>query len=392
MSGHPLLAAHARSRTARRSRGIRRRGRPQRARRRRADRAARLDGDRRAADQRGLRQRRRAAAAAGRRDRRRAARDGRRRLAVRPPLHRADLHAASARRRRVAAGQLDTRVDIRTGDEFGELGDVVQHDGRPARRAAGRRQAAGAAGDVRPRSPPAWSTTCRIRSRTSATARGCCCATTSTPSRASMFQRTIERELATLKRFMDDLRNIVKPKPIERFAMDVNGVGRRDRRVDARRGRAQRRRASRRTTRDGPLVIDGDRFALGRVYRNLITNAIQATAAGRPRHDRDRARRRPRRDHRHRHRLGHSRRSAVGDLRRLRHDQAPRPRPRPGDLQADRRAARRHDRRRERGRTRHRVHAALPGARRSIGAGGGKLIDGCPAAAGRGRMTCSGRW
>ena len=31
---------------------------------------------------------------------------------------------------------------------------------------------------------------------------------------------------------------------------------------------------------DGPLTIDGDRFALGRVYRNLITNAIQATAAG----------------------------------------------------------------------------------------------------------------
>ena len=30
----------------------------------------------------------------------------------------------------------------------------------------------------------------------------------------------------------------------------------------------------------GPLVIDGDRFALGRVFRNLITNAIQATAAG----------------------------------------------------------------------------------------------------------------
>ena len=38
-----------------------------------------------------------------------------------------------------------------------------------------------------------------------------------------MFRRTIERELETLKRFMDDLRNVVKPKPIERFAMDVNG-------------------------------------------------------------------------------------------------------------------------------------------------------------------------
>src|ERR1019366_2062720 len=29
-----------------------------------------------------------------------------------------------------------------------------------------------------------------------------------------------------------------------------------------------------------PLVIEGDRFALGRVYRNLITNAIQATDPG----------------------------------------------------------------------------------------------------------------
>ena len=49
------------------------------------------------------------------------------------------------------------------------------------------------------------------------------------------FQRTIERELATLKRFMDDLRNIVKPKPIERFA-------------DGR----QRRRSPRSSTRCGP--------------------------------------------------------------------------------------------------------------------------------------------
>ena len=30
----------------------------------------------------------------------------------------------------------------------------------------------------------------------------------------------------------------------------------------------------------GPLVIEGDRFALGRVFRNLITNAIQATEPG----------------------------------------------------------------------------------------------------------------
>jgi two-component system sensor histidine kinase HydH len=30
----------------------------------------------------------------------------------------------------------------------------------------------------------------------------------------------------------------------------------------------------------GPLMIEGDHFALGRVYRNLITNAIQATEQG----------------------------------------------------------------------------------------------------------------
>jgi signal transduction histidine kinase len=31
---------------------------------------------------------------------------------------------------------------------------------------------------------------------------------------------------------------------------------------------------------EAPLTIEGDRFALGRVYRNLITNAIQATQPG----------------------------------------------------------------------------------------------------------------
>ena len=94
-----------------------------------------------------------------------------------------------------------------------------------------------------------------------------------------MFRRTIERELATLKRFMDDLRNIVKPKPIERFAMDVNAsvaeIVESMRAEGERDGVAVEARYA-----AGPLVIEGDRFALGRVYRNLITNAIQATDAG----------------------------------------------------------------------------------------------------------------
>jgi signal transduction histidine kinase len=71
----------------------------------------------------------------------------------------------------------------------------------------------------------------------------------------------------------------VKPKPIERFAMDVNGsVGDM---VESMRSEAERNALEIRAHyADGPLVIQGDRFALDRVYRNLITNAIQATPAG----------------------------------------------------------------------------------------------------------------
>ena len=56
------------------------------------------------------------------------------------------------------------------------------------------------------------------------------------------FQRTIERELATLKRFMDDLRNIAKPEADRALRDGRQRRGRRDRRIDAAGGRAQRRR------------------------------------------------------------------------------------------------------------------------------------------------------
>ena len=83
----------------------------------------------------------------------------------------------------------------------------------------------------------------------------------------------------TLKRFMDDLRNVVKPKPIERFAMNVNDSVAEI--VESMRAEGERNAvAVEAQYAPGPLVIDGDRFALGRVYRNLITNAIQATEPG----------------------------------------------------------------------------------------------------------------
>jgi signal transduction histidine kinase len=178
----------------------------------------------------------------------------------------------------VAAGHLSTRVDITTGDEFTELGDAfntmadrliqLQEDvKRQERHAMFGRVAAGLVHDLsHPIQNIGNSTRLLLRDDVDLESR-------------EMFRRTIERELATLKRFMDDLRNVVKPKPIERFAMEINQSV--SEIVDAMRPEGERN-AVKVETRyaERPLVIEGDRFALGRVYRNLITNAIQATEPG----------------------------------------------------------------------------------------------------------------
>jgi signal transduction histidine kinase len=178
----------------------------------------------------------------------------------------------------VASGQLDARVDIRTGDEFSDLGDAFntmadrlgklqEEVKRQERQAMFGRVAAGLVHDLsHPIQNIGNSTRLLLRDDVDLESK-------------EMFRRTIERELAALKRFMEDLRHVVKPKPIERFPMEINGSvaeivetmrveGERNGvTVDAHYG-------------PSPLVIEGDRFALGRVYRNLITNAIQATEPG----------------------------------------------------------------------------------------------------------------
>jgi signal transduction histidine kinase len=178
----------------------------------------------------------------------------------------------------LAAGQLDARVDIRSRDEFGDLGQAFNTMGdrlieltenlkRQERQAMFGRIAAGLVHDLsHPIQNIGNSTRLLLRDDVD-------------PESRDMFRRTIERELGTLRHFMDELRNIVKPKPIERFPMDVNAslvdIMESMRAEGERVGVALEPRYA-----DGPLVIEGDRFALGRVYRNLITNAIQATAQG----------------------------------------------------------------------------------------------------------------
>ncbi len=178
----------------------------------------------------------------------------------------------------LAAGRLDERVDIRTGDEFAELGqafnamadkliELQENIKRQERQAMFGRIAAGLVHDLsHPIQNIGNSTRLLLRDDVD-------------PETRDMFRRTIERELATLKRFMDDLRNIVKPKPIERFIMDVNGSVAEI--VESMRAEGERTGVAVESHyADGPLLIEGDRFALGRVYRNLITNAIQATQPG----------------------------------------------------------------------------------------------------------------
>ena len=178
----------------------------------------------------------------------------------------------------VASGQLDTRVDIDTGDEFADLGEsfntmanrlieLTENVKKQERQAMFGRVAAGLVHDLlHPIQNVGNNMRLLVREDLDAEARREC-------------GQVIDREMTTIKRFLDDLHSIVKPKPLERFAMDLNvavkEVADSMRGVGDQAGVAVDARFA-----EGPLTISGDRFALGRVFRNLITNAIQATEAG----------------------------------------------------------------------------------------------------------------
>ena len=178
----------------------------------------------------------------------------------------------------VAAGQLDTRVNIQTGDEFTELGDsfntmadrlieLQENVKKTERSAMFGRVAAGLVHDLlHPIQNVANNTRLLLREDLDSEGRQDC-------------GRVIDREMTTIKRFLDDLHSVVKPKPLERFIMDLN-LAVKDV-VDSMSQEGQRSGvAIEGAYVPGSLMIVGDRFALGRVFRNLITNAIQATEAG----------------------------------------------------------------------------------------------------------------
>ena len=209
-------------------------------------------------------------------------RHDRRRPPVRPAVHHADLHAEARRRRPWPPASSTPASTSARGDEFGELGDAfntmadrlveLQEDvKRQERQAMFGRVAAGLVHDLShpiqnignstrlllrddldAESREMFQRHDRARARDAASASWTTCATSSSRSRSSASRWTSTRR---------------SPRSSTRCGPKASGTAS----------------PSRRATPTDPLVIDGDRFALGRVYRNLITNAIQATAAGRPR-------------------------------------------------------------------------------------------------------------
>jgi two-component system, sporulation sensor kinase E len=94
-----------------------------------------------------------------------------------------------------------------------------------------------------------------------------------------MFHRTVDRELSLVRRVLEDLRNLARPIPLERFPVDVArlaGDVAESMRVPAEAAGL----ALDYVAPAGPAVVEGDVFALGRVLRNLVLNAIQATTPG----------------------------------------------------------------------------------------------------------------
>jgi signal transduction histidine kinase len=180
--------------------------------------------------------------------------------------------------RAIAEGKLETRVALSGQDEIRELGDAfnsmadrlveLQEDIRKQERQVmfGRI----AAGLVHDLSHPIQNigNSCKLILKMWEDAEY-----------RDTFRRMVEREMQIVKRVLEDLQNIAKPIPLERFPIELNrSVG------DAIESMQPLAETAGITLRaelsTEPLFVEGDVFALGRVYRNLVVNAIQATAPG----------------------------------------------------------------------------------------------------------------
>jgi signal transduction histidine kinase len=176
----------------------------------------------------------------------------------------------------IADGRLDERVHIRSKSELGRLGDAfntmagrlgeLQEDVRKQERhAMFGRVAAGLVHDL---SHPFKNVqnNCRLIVKMH-----------DDTEYRELFKRTIDREFAQIKRVFEDLRNIARPMPMEHFPLDLNRLA-----GDVAESMRANAEAAGLTIvvepEPGALYVEGDVFALSRVCRNLVMNAIEATA------------------------------------------------------------------------------------------------------------------
>ena len=262
----------------------------------------------------------------------------------------------------IAEGRLDERVRIGGKDEFHELGDAFNgmadrlvelqaNVRRQERQAMFGRIAAGLVHDI---SHPIQNigNGCKliVKLFDDYEYRG-------------TFKRMVQREFATIKRVLEDLRHLASPMPLERFPIDVNrsvaDVLESMRSLVDTAGLSLEARLT-----PEPLYIEGDLFALGRVYRNLILNAIEATSPGGTltvtSEELGAPTRRTGSNQRVRHRARNSGRPPGGDLRGLQDHETPRSRPRPRHFEQDCRTVVRHDLGHQPGRRRDDVHLGVP--------------------------------
>jgi signal transduction histidine kinase len=94
-----------------------------------------------------------------------------------------------------------------------------------------------------------------------------------------IFRANVERETQAVKDVLEDLKNIARPIPVERRPLDLNAHVRDV--AEAMRAEAEDAGLTLKVDLlSSPLPANANDYALGRVYRNLILNAIHATPPG----------------------------------------------------------------------------------------------------------------
>lgn len=179
----------------------------------------------------------------------------------------------------IGRGRLDERVRVERDDEFRQLGDAFnamadrlgtlqQATIRQERQAMFGRIAAGLVHDL---SHPIQNinNNCKLilQMHNDAEYR-------------DSFARLVKREFGTIQRTFEDLRNLARPIPLERFPVEARKLVHDVTERMATQAGVAGVTLEAVTPTDTELHLDGDLFALLRVLRNLVLNALQATPPG----------------------------------------------------------------------------------------------------------------